>query len=116
MNVFGKNVLAWLLACTMVRIASSTLQSEYFTNFSTIDYKMWQVDTGCFDCGGKKKKHRLHSKKNSDECTMNAVDKVHPGSIAENAGLTITTARKSNLNVCSPTAGGYSGHLTFKPG
>merc|ERR1712032_1496437 len=30
-------------------------------------------------------------------------------------GLTITTARKSNLNVCSPTAGGYSGHLAFKP-
>lgn len=80
------------------------LTSSYYTNFSSIDYDLWQVDGSCFDC----------SAKNPDECTKNAASAVKPASISSNAGLTITTSRTSNITSCSPTAGGISGHLVFK--
>ena len=98
---FRKDALRFCLLCT---VCMASRQSAYFTNFSTID-NMWQVDTTCFDC----------SAKNPDECTKNVADALHPHSISENAGLTIMTTRQPNLSACSPTAGGSSGHLTFKP-
>ena len=101
---YGKNAVIFCLFCTASCMASS-FQSAYFTNFSTIDANMWQVDTTCFDC----------SAKNPDECTKNVADALHPHSVSNNAGLTIMTARLPNLSACSPTAGGSSGHLTFKP-
>ena len=35
-------------------------------------------------------------------------------SVADGAGLTITTTRRAGLSFCWPSAGGYSGFLTFK--
>eukprot|EP00326_Haptolina_ericina_P010079 CAMPEP_0181217294 /NCGR_PEP_ID=MMETSP1096-20121128/27070_1 /TAXON_ID=156174 ORGANISM="Chrysochromulina ericina, Strain CCMP281" /NCGR_SAMPLE_ID=MMETSP1096 /ASSEMBLY_ACC=CAM_ASM_000453 /LENGTH=269 /DNA_ID=CAMNT_0023309407 /DNA_START=88 /DNA_END=897 /DNA_ORIENTATION=+ len=78
---------------------------SYSTNFSVIESSLWQYDTSCFDC----------SAKNPDECTKNIASAVRPASIAQSAGLTITTARLSNLTTCSPVAGGHSGKLSFKP-
>lgn len=86
------------------RAGAITTSGTYYTNFSAIDESDWQYNMSCFDC----------SAKNPDECTKNFKSAVHPASIADAAGLTITTTRRSNLTWCSPTPGGTSGYIKFK--
>jgi hypothetical protein len=81
--------------------------AAYSTNFSVIDPALWSYDTSCFDC----------SAKNPDECTKNLRSAVRAGSIADGAGLMITTSHVAYnaTGACTPTpAGGTSGYLGFK--
>jgi hypothetical protein len=105
---------SYLLAAAMPSaVLSLAMSNAYATNFSVIDPEMWTTDLNCFSCSAPKDPQTVY------ECTNNTASALLPGSIAQNAGLTIVTTRKSHAGACQSSkfpedAGGTSGHLTLK--
>eukprot|EP00937_MAST-01D_sp_MAST-1D-sp2_P007096 g7096.t1 len=97
--------LLWGFGVGVYGVGVYSTSAAYSTDFSTVDSTLWEFDTTCFDC----------SAKNPDECTQNTRAALAPASVAQGAGLTITTTQNSSTGACTPVAGGLSGRLTFKP-